>query len=58
MTIFTTRKYAALFSLHCCFLLCCCAVLPVTCPHDENVTCCIRDITPRDARRKQKYRQL
>ena len=23
--------------------------------HAENVTCCTRDITPRDTRRKQKY---
>ena len=40
--------------LHCCLCLCRCVVLHVTRSHDENVTC-IHDITPRDARRKQKY---
>ena len=40
--------------LHCCLCLCRCVVLHVTRSHNENVTC-IHDITPRDARRKQKY---
>ena len=36
-------------------LLCRCVVLHVSSPHAENVTFRTRDITPRDARRKQKY---
>ena len=55
MTIYPARKHAALFCLHCCLHLSRCMVLHVTCQHGENLTC---DITPRDARRKQKYHQL
>ena len=58
MTIFPARKRAARVFLHCCLHLCRCVVLHVSCPHDENVACHIHAITPRDARRKQKYSQL
>ena len=51
LTVFPAKKTASLSSLHCC--LCCCVVLHVFVL--KNMTCRIRDVTPRDARRKQKH---
>ena len=54
MTVFPATKGASLSLPPCC--LYCCVVLHVSeCPRAENVTSHTRDVTPRDARRKQKY---
>ena len=44
MTVFPPRIHAFLSSLHCCLCWCHCVVLHVSCPHAENMTCCIDDI--------------
>ena len=46
MTIFPARKRASLSSLHFCLCLCCCVVLHVSFPHDENVTFRVRTSLP------------
>ena len=51
MAIFPAKKSASLSSVHFCVAVWCTRSYP----HGKNVTCHICDITPRDARRKQKY---